>query len=1088
MASTQPTPSPSSRATTPAIPAEIVLAPPGARCGKFVTAQKLGAGAMGEVWKAWDTILNRWVALKFLKGGDDEEIARFEREARTAGKLSHPNVASIFEVGIEAGPSSAPDGRATEGRRHYIAMQFVDGTTLGALSRRDRRALVAHVRDASRAVAAAHDLGIVHRDLKPENLMVDRAGRVFVMDFGLARAVEGASQISISGVVVGTPAYMAPEQARGERVDARSDVYSLGMTLYDLMTDARPFAGSNVYEVLRRLQNEEPRPPRALNPRIAKDLETIILKCLEKDAARRYTTAHDLADDLDRFLRGEPIDARPPSVAYLLRRQLAKRKGLGIAALASLLVIGILVAVLLPRLQRTAQQTGETQQAVLDRMRQTSRTCLGAALEMRKTGNLPGMRAQAAKLESVCRDVIATFPGLAEPHYHLGRIKRALLDSKAALAEQNEAIKLDPSYAPARYERAVLSADRIRSSRRASVAWMTSEHVEALRSGPRRDPPAPEQIDPLLADLAAAAGLGDAEAAVVQGLRAWARRDFSEARLQLAKAKLDEAVDALGELEKDTGRYEDAIRVFSAGIEEDRGFRPYYIGRADARIALGFRKAEAGTLFTEAVRDLDALLTLEPGDLDLLQTRGAMRVAAGLRAMRQQRVLAEEFKAAIADFDRVLAREPANATAQIGRAGALLNWAIAQSNTAEDPVPLFEAARDALRKIRDERAGFAAQLGLGVLERVWGAWLAERGFDPDEHFAAAIKAMNEVVGMLPTSAMIVIRRGKTWLDWGATMTTRGLDPSERYRAALRDFDEALRNEPQNDGALMAKGAALANWAGEQLMRGMDSSETYRDAIASLDASLAIQPEDDEAWLSRGLAKGGLGELRARSGGKAADLFEEALKDYDQALKLNPDRPETWMRRGLTKRKLAGTKRDPAPLYRDAIADISEALARGPWMAGAWEARGNVRISLGRHVMASRADASAFFRDAVSDFDEAIQRAPGREPLWRERGVAKDFWGVSLAQRGKESWPQFEGALTDFNQAAELNPKDADTFWYRGNNRFNRGIYRENQGQSASAEFRAALADYDLMESLEPKLADQVKAQRRGAKAYLAEHP
>ena len=209
--------------TGPGVPPEIAVAPASARFGKFVTTARLGAGGMGEVWKAWDTGLHRWVALKFLKGGDDEEVLRFAREAQIAGKLSHPNIAAIYDVGSEQG-------------RHYIAMQFVDGVTLKRFPADDRDALVRVVRDAALALQFAHEQGVVHRDVKPENLMVTSRAKpsthphVYVMDFGLARAVRGDSSLTVSGAIVGTPAYMPPEQAAGELrlVGPGSDVYSLG--------------------------------------------------------------------------------------------------------------------------------------------------------------------------------------------------------------------------------------------------------------------------------------------------------------------------------------------------------------------------------------------------------------------------------------------------------------------------------------------------------------------------------------------------------------------------------------------------------------------------------------------------------------------------------------------------------------------------------------------------------------------------------------------------------------------------------------------------------------------------------------------
>jgi tetratricopeptide (TPR) repeat protein len=301
---------------------------------------------MGEVWRAWDTKLNRWVALKFLKGGNDEEIARFQREAQAAGKLTHSNITAIYEVGEDQG-------------KHYIAMQYVDGQTLRSFPRENQRTLAQLVRDAALGVQFAHEQGIIHRDIKPDNIMVTTRAKsggtgrfepgkitnehhVYVMDFGLARMTEGVSELSVSGMIMGTPAYMSPEQARGERVDGRADVYSLGASLYELLTHCKPFDGANVYAILKKVQDNEPTGPRKLNPRIDKDLETITLKCLEKNRDRRYADAAELADDLSRWLNGEAIKAHPPSARYILQKYIARHKAVLIpSAAAALLAIGI---------------------------------------------------------------------------------------------------------------------------------------------------------------------------------------------------------------------------------------------------------------------------------------------------------------------------------------------------------------------------------------------------------------------------------------------------------------------------------------------------------------------------------------------------------------------------------------------------------------------------------------------------------------------------------------------------------------------------------------------------------------------------
>ncbi len=285
--------------------------------GPYRLDSLLGKGGFGEVWKAFDTALNRFVAVKLLSHAEPEELARFIREAQTAASLVHPNIAAIHHAGeIE--------------KRPFIAMQLIDGPTLAKLNRRPQRDMARILRDVARAVAFAHSKGIVHRDLKPQNIMIDGEGRVFVLDFGLARRTDVTSSLTASGVLVGTPAYMSPEQARGYKVDARSDVWSLGATLYEMLAGRPPFVAPDIIDLLMRVVAEDPAP-------IAGDLGTVTLKCLEKDPARRYPTAQAFADDLDRWLAGDPISARRPSIAQHVRKHLRKRP-LPFAAAAAAIV------------------------------------------------------------------------------------------------------------------------------------------------------------------------------------------------------------------------------------------------------------------------------------------------------------------------------------------------------------------------------------------------------------------------------------------------------------------------------------------------------------------------------------------------------------------------------------------------------------------------------------------------------------------------------------------------------------------------------------------------------------------------------
>lgn len=303
--------------------------------GDYELLDEIARGGMGVVYKARQLSLDRIVAVKMMQPGimaTDEEVQRFRAEATAAASLQHPNIVAIHEIGEQDG-------------LHYFSMDYIEGDSLAGMAARkplEEKVAAAYVRTLAETIQYAHDKGIIHRDLKPANVLFDRAGQLHITDFGLARAIDRHSSLTATGALLGTPSYMSPEQAEGGRdLGPTTDVYALGVILYELLVGRPPFQGSTPLETVQQVLHAEPVMPRQLRQGMSRDLETICLAALRKDPQRRYQTAQALADDLGRFLRGEPIVARRIGMAVRVWRW-CRRHPWQTTAIAALVVVALL--------------------------------------------------------------------------------------------------------------------------------------------------------------------------------------------------------------------------------------------------------------------------------------------------------------------------------------------------------------------------------------------------------------------------------------------------------------------------------------------------------------------------------------------------------------------------------------------------------------------------------------------------------------------------------------------------------------------------------------------------------------------------
>jgi tetratricopeptide (TPR) repeat protein/predicted Ser/Thr protein kinase len=402
------------------------------RFGEYEVVSEIARGGQGVVFRARHIALNRDVALKMLPlspWATEAHVKRFRTEARATAELDHPGIVPIYDIGEVDG-------------QHYFTMKLIEGIGLNRLSEplSARRAAEIIV-DAARALQHAHDHGVLHRDIKPGNILLDPAGRPHVTDFGLAKLVEGDSTVTQTRELLGTPSYVSPEMAQGDtkRIGVATDVYGLGAVLYQLLTGNPPFAGGTTLETIRQVIEAEPRRPRLWNQKVDRDLEIICLKCLEKEPARRYASASALADDLERWLRHEPIHARPGGVSYRVRKWLRRNSKAALALAAGLIVAAIALVV-----KPSTQAAAAPSIGVLLRPADPESKYLSTEFSrnlIRSIGQLPGARvaprSSVLKFETNAAPPIEAARALGVPTLLAGTVKQAedMLELQAELID-----------------------------------------------------------------------------------------------------------------------------------------------------------------------------------------------------------------------------------------------------------------------------------------------------------------------------------------------------------------------------------------------------------------------------------------------------------------------------------------------------------------------------------------------------------------------------------------------------------------------------------------------------------------------------
>ena len=830
---------------------------------KFATAVPIGEGGMSEVFKAWDPEEERYVALKFLRWDDPQSIERLMREARAQTLIDHPNVCRIYEYGERDG-------------RPFVAMQYIDGEDLGAaVGSLTTRQIVGVMVVVAEAVHAAHLQGLIHRDLKPSNIMLDRSADgdepiPYVLDFGLVLDPQ-APTLTTSGQTVGTPSFMAPEQfaaSSSDVVDRRADVWGLGSTLYSLLLGRPPFLGESAAEVYVRILARDFPDPRQLDPSMPKDLRTILLKCLAHDRRERYPTAVAVAEDLQRWLEGQQIRARPLPLVRRLRRWIGEHPLSG-AALGAVLLVGLVFASwsLHQSLQsklRTA--LAERLDADVGRIEESMRVA-----KQMPAHDIGRERAQLMEDVEVLRGTLEETEGSrrAVAHYALGRGLLAIDQIEDAAAHLGEAWHLGYRTPEVAYVRGLGLSERyvleIHRRRGEDPRALADVEVEPSRSG-------------WVAPIAESLRLAHADKAV--------SNEWLEALIAFRERRWRDAVSAADRaLEQDPWRFE-AHRL--AGLS--------YLELGRDRLREG-QTEEASRLRELARGRFAAVVEAAPSwfagytglcELWFIDLQSSFDPGGFQRARQgSEEALAACRTAADVDPSRWLAwTEMSTAYGQWGsrllRAGVvdveLLETAVAHAQNGLDLAP------------EEHRAW----LGLADALHRLGLARATQPATALELQARAVEAYGEAIQRRPRFAEAYSRLGHSQLALAESQRRFGDDPSRALAAARLRFSEAKELAPGwRDFEVSMALAHEARWE----WRRSQGEGAEGDLSLALEASRRAAkegPDNPRRQALLGLVLAGVALHRAtvgpasmpesHNGGDSSESWETGFQDAARALR------------------------------------------------------------------------------------------------------------------------------------------------------------------------------------------------------------